>query len=265
MKKPYSAVSVRNLVFGEGLPKICVPLTPSCDKERISRLEKICSSPHDLIEWRVDFWEMPELIPGGTSRPDFSEAPLRSILSSIRKQIGDTPLLFTFRTKPEGGERSIRLQEYRDLVLAAAHSGMVDLIDLEYHLGEEFLRPLISAVQEAGVKVVGSCHDYQGTPSAEEITGTLCRIQALGADISKIAVMPQSRDDVLTLMKASIQMEEELADRPFITMSMGKLGGITRLAGTFTGSAVTFATAGAASAPGQMEAAKVQETLKLLH
>lgn len=76
--------------------------------------------------------------------------------------------------------------------------------------------------------------------------------------------MPQTRADVLRLLWASVQMKEQYADRPFITMSMGRMGSISRLAGTFDGSAVTFATAGRASAPGQMEASVLAQVLPSL-
>ena len=83
-------------------------------------------------------------------------------------------------------------------------------------------------------------------------------------DIAKLAVMPVSRGDVLRLLEVSVRMHENFADRPFITMSMGKLGGISRLAGSFDGSAITFATCGRASAPGQIPSEALMGILKLL-
>ena len=264
MTKKYAPIVVRSVILGDGIPKICVPFTPSCEAEWTAQLEQIRQSPHDLIEWRVDYWNPQGSFSTDEEIQDFPLQETDRLLSCLRRQIGETPLLFTFRTRPEGGERAICAQAYRSLALTAASSGMADLIDLEYHWGEDFLRSLIPDLQAQGAGVVGSCHDFQKTPSKDEITDTLCQIQALGADLTKMAVMPHSRMDVLKLTEASVRMEEELADRPFITMSMGALGAITRLAGTFTGSAVTFASAGAASAPGQMDAGKVQEALRLL-
>lgn len=49
-------------------------------------------------------------------------------------------------------------------------------------------------------------------------------MQELGADIPKIAVMPQSRKDVLTLLSATEEMASKYADRPIITMSMSATG-----------------------------------------
>ena len=63
-----------------------------------------------------------------------------------------------------------------------------------------------------------------------------------GADICKIAVMPQSPQDVLTLLQATYDASQ-IIDRPIITMSMGKTGAVSRLAGSTFGSAVTFGAA----------------------
>lgn len=89
-------------------------------------------------------------------------------------------------------------------------------------------------------------------------------MQDTGFDISKIAVMPRDREDVLELLFASASMQEDWADRPYITMSMGDLGEVTRICGSFSGSCVTFGTLGKASAPGQIEAEALRRILPCL-
>ena len=59
-------------------------------------------------------------------------------------------------------------------------------------------------------------------------------------------------------------MKERYADRPYITMSMGKLGLVSRISGELTGSAVTFGSASAASAPGQLPVGELRTILSLL-
>ena len=88
-----------------------------------------------------------------------------------------------------------------------------------------------------------SNHDFFKTPSKEEIISRLCAMQEKGADIPKIAVMPQSKKDVLTLLSATNEMVEEHANRPIITMSMAATGVISRLAGEVFGSCLTFGAA----------------------
>ncbi len=89
-------------------------------------------------------------------------------------------------------------------------------------------------------------------------------MQDLGADLPKIAVMPKSPQDVLTLLAATLTMKEKYATRPLITMSMGKSGGVSRVTGRLFGSAMTFGTVGQASAPGQIAIAKLREVMDIL-
>ena len=90
-------------------------------------------------------------------------------------------------------------------------------------------------------------------------------MQELGADIPKIAVMPQNKKDVLTLLAATEEMVNNYADRPIITMSMAATGVISRVCGEVFGSALTFGAVGKASAPGQMGAGELKEMLTTLH
>ncbi len=77
--------------------------------------------------------------------------------------------------------------------------------------------------------------------------------------------MPQSPQDVLTLLAATLTMKEKYATRPLITMSMGKSGGVSRVTGRLFGSAMTFGTVGQASArAGQIAIAKLREVMDML-
>lgn len=84
-------------------------------------------------------------------------------------------------------------------------------------------------------------------------------------DITKIAVMPRTRQDVLTLLSVAVEMEEHLGDRPCVTMAMGPLGVLTRISGSLTGNAITFGTCGAASAPGQLPCNELADILQWTH
>ena len=130
---------------------------------------------------------------------------------------------------------------------------------------DEIVKKIIEGAHAAGVKVVASNHDFFKTPDKDDIVGRLRKMQDLGADIPKIAVMPQNKKDVLTLLAATEEMANEYADRPIITMSMAGTGVISRLAGEVFGSALTFGAAAKASAPGQMGVQDLKQVLTLLH
>ena len=136
-------------------------------------------------------------------------------------------------------------------------------MDIEAFTGDDAVKAVVDTAHECGVKVVASNHDFHKTPDKEEIVSRLRRMQELGADIPKIAVMPQNKKDVLTLLCATEEMASEYADRPIITMSMAGTGVISRLCGEVFGSALTFGAVGKASAPGQMGAADLKTVLDL--
>ena len=118
---------------------------------------------------------------------------------------------------------------------------------------------------EGQVLVVASSHDFEKTPDEDTMLERLRYMDSQGADIPKLAVMPCDESDVAALLNATLRYKTEGGDKPVITMSMGRMGLLSRLAGEVYGSAVTFATAGKASAPGQISVDEVRYVLKLLH
>ena len=249
-----SWVEVRGVRIGEGIPKICVPIVGTTRDEILAAAKSFESVKKDVVEWRADWFE-------GV----FDFAQVEAVLKELRRVLGNTPILFTVRTANEGGEKAIEPAAYAELNKRAAATGLIDLVDVEAFTGDEVVRDIIESAHESGVVVVASNHDFEKTPEKDEIVRRLRKMQELGADIPKIAVMPQSRKDVLTLLSATEEMASEYADRPIITMSMSATGLISRLCGECFGSALTFGAVGKASAPGQMNASDLSEILNLIH
>ena len=247
-------VKVRNTVIGEGVPKICVPIVGVTKEDIIAEANALKDIPVDVVEWRVDWFE---------HAYDFDK--ILNVLQELRPALGELPLLMTFRTSKEGGEKEIEAEDYANLNISAAQSGLVDLVDVEVFTGDDIVKRIINAAHAANVKVVASNHDFDKTPDKDDIVSRLRKMQELGADIPKIAVMPQSKKDVLTLLTATEEMATEYADRPIITMSMAGTGVISRLCGEVFGSALTFGAAKKASAPGQMGVNDLSTVLNLLH
>ena len=247
-------VIVRNTVIGEGRPKICAPVVGHTMEEIQKEAESFASVPVDIAEWRADYFE------------DVFEADrLLEAAKVLRMTLGDMPLLFTFRTSKEGGEKEIEETQYKTLLHTIAASGYVDLVDVEIFMGEALSGQIIEDTHRCGVKVIGSNHDFHKTPSKEEIIRRLTKMQRLGADILKIALMPRTRRDVLTLLLATLEMQEQHTDRPLITMSMSGTGVISRLAGESFGSALTFGAVSNASAPGQIGVKELACVLDIIH
>ena len=167
--------------------------------------------------------------------------------------------------QPAGGEKEITMEQYTALNLAVAASGDADLIDVEIFSGDGVVKANIDGIHKAGALVVGSNHDFFATPEKDDIVSRLRKMQEMGADIPKIAVMPKSTADVLTLLAATAEMHETYADRPIITMSMSAKGVISRLSCEAFGSAMTFGAVGQVSAPGQIPVEQLRQVLDILH
>ena len=246
-------VTVRNLVLGDGDPKICVPVVAHTAGELQQSLAAVARTEYDMVEFRADFYF-----------DDDAEA-----LKRIRDSVGNCPVIYTIRTSEEGGEIAIAEDEYEARILRAAP--MIDLADIQLerlHMETQngtLHSRIIPKLHEAGVKVIGSWHCFTHTPDVHLMIGKMKAMQDEDCDISKIAVMPQNRSDVVKLILASLEMMDRHADRPYITMSMGSLGRITRAACSFTGSCVTYGMAGESSAPGQIPASRLGQMLNVLN
>jgi len=246
-------ITVRGIEIGAGAPKIIVPIVAATKTELLEQAKVLASTKLHVVEWRVDFYE-----------DAFQTQEVLTTLSAMR-DILEVPILFTFRTKKEGGEKEISMEDYIALNRAVAQSGNADLIDVEIFSGDQVVSDLISAAHAAGTLVVGSNHDFFATPSRADIVSRLRKMQDMGADIPKIAVMPTCTEDVLTLLAASSEMQKQYADRPIITMSMSAKGVISRLSGEVFGSSMTFGAVGRGSAPGQISVDALSQVLDILH
>ena len=48
-------VTVRGVVLGAGVPKICVPLVERTQQEILMEARAVCRLPVDVVEWRADY------------------------------------------------------------------------------------------------------------------------------------------------------------------------------------------------------------------
>lgn len=247
-------VEVRGLRLGEGTPKICSSIVGKSNEEIISEAEVLKGLKLDLVEWRVDYYQNVE---------DLNM--VKEMLVKLRKILKDLPLIFTFRSLKEGGNKEVSIDYYINLNKEIVKSGNIDLIDVELFMGDEVVTDIVESAHSNDVKVIISNHDFDKTPGKEEIINRLCKMQNLKADLPKIAVMPKTTSDVLTLLCATDKMINKYANTPIITISMSRLGVVSRIAGEIFGSAITFGASKVASAPGQIEVNELYKVLNIIH
>ncbi len=247
-------VAVKGVKIGEGIPKICVPIVGKTLEEILEEVQFLKTIDFDVVEWRVDFYDDVECID-----------KVKTSLEAIRSILIDKPIIFTFRSAEEGGEREIGTKFYFELNTSIIQTGLIDIVDIELFNDEIESKTLIDVAHKNNVAVIISTHDFNKTPSKEEIILRLRRAMELGGDIAKIAVMPICTKDVITLLDATNTMTEKYKDRPIMAISMGKQGIISRLAGGLFGSDMTFASAKKISAPGQIASGELRKIMSLLH
>mgnify|MGYP002225543819 CR=1 FL=1 len=114
-------------------------------------------------------------------------------------------------------------------------------------------------------RVIASHHDFDAIPDDRILRMLMEQMQQGGADVAKLAVMPQSADDVVRLLKLTNDMKQKYPTLPVVTMSMGALGVVSRMAGEIFGSCITFGAVGETSAPGQIAADKLEDILSVIH
>lgn len=191
-----NTIKVRDIEIGAGAPKIIVPIVGVTKDDIIAEAKTFDSTPVDMVEWRVDWFENV-----------FEFDKVEEVLKELRDALGNIPILMTFRTSKEGGEKAIEPEAYARLNVKAAQTGYVDFVDVEIFTGDEIVKKIIMTAYMLQVQGLSlQIHDFFKTPAQSDIVYRLRKMQDMGADIPKIAVMPQNKRDVLILLSATEEM-----------------------------------------------------------
>jgi 3-dehydroquinate dehydratase I len=235
-------ITLNGKSLGSGrFPTICTPLVGRTREQLLAELALACPKQPDLLEWRVDFF---------TAIGD--TAAVLAAAVAMRAAAGGIPVLFTRRSLREGGEPiALNEEQVVALITAVCASGTVEMVDFEMNNDPTHIAQVRAAAHAHGVQLLLSFHNFQSTPAQAVLCERFAQAQALGADVAKIAVMPQRLEDVLAVLAATLESSQKL-DIPLVSMSMGGYGAVTRLFGWVFGSAMGFAVGAATSAPGQV-------------
>lgn len=238
--------------MGEGLPKVCVSVMGRDAREITESAARALEAGAQVLELRADSL---------CAMPSISQA--QAACEAVRSVCGETPLIFTLRTARDGGAGGEDAAAYETLLCGVARTGLCDAIDVELSVGEAAFARIAQAVHAAGASVVGSSHEFGEIGDVTKAAQWLIRQEALGADIGKAAVMPQSREQAFALMHEMVSAGERLGV-PYIAIVMGQMGVVSRVCANAMGSCMTFGAAGRASAPGQIQARKLRNMLNEL-
>ena len=197
----------------------------------------------DIIEWRADF--LPK------------EAILQ-VAPAIFEKFASRELLFTLRTRAEGGEIDLDSAEYVQIIKDVAQLYQPEYIDFEYFSHKDVFEEMLDFPN-----LVLSYHNFQETP--ENMMEILSELTSLTPKVVKVSVMAHTEQDVLDLMNFTRGFKTLNPEQEYVTISMGKVGKVSRITSDVTGSSWSFASLDEASAPGQISLSSMKKIREILN
>lgn len=181
-------------------------------------------------------------------RVDLIGASLDELLEYLQKLRPECrlPLIGTIRETEQN--RGNRPESFRRIL------PFVDCVDIEIDtpINKE-------VIEDAGEKtVIVSEHNFDTTPSIDELNALLAKSIDLGADITKIATMAHGADDVTRLCRFT----DDNKDRNLVTIAMGEQGMVSRVIAPLFGSLFTYGCLDEPVAPGQLNVLHLLEELR---
>ncbi|PQQ11476.1 bifunctional 3-dehydroquinate dehydratase/shikimate dehydrogenase chloroplastic-like isoform X1 [Prunus yedoensis var. nudiflora] len=187
---------------------ICAPVMAESVDQMLVQMGKAREVGADLVEIRLDFLK------------NFS--PIQDLEILIKHS--PLPTLFTYRPAWEGGQYKGDDNKRQDALRLAMELG-ADYIDVELQVAHDFYNSIQGEKPEK-VKIIVSSHNYQKTPSTEEIGDLVARIQATGADIVKIATTALDITDSARVFQVLVHSQV-----PMIGLVMGRRAGVVSAPG----------------------------------
>lgn len=250
-------LKVREIVLQPGRPKVAVPLVSGYPADIIAECEEIRMLPCDIIEWRADNYLAAIDDLDGYLSDKNGYLDMIKILDDINYIAGDKPLIFTVRSKAQGGNVELTKSQLESIYGLVAETKLADMIDIELmdeagEIDAEWLRGQIDEVHRFGGKVIVSHHDFDKMPEPAALLDIVKDMYTMGADICKVAAMAADKKEAENMLKVCALLTKKNIG-PLIMLAMGEAGMATRVAAGRYGSCITFASGRAESAPGQAD------------
>ena len=136
--------------------------------------------------------------------------------------------MVTYRTVSQGGKGEMTYEAYMTL-LKIIKNHHCPMIDIEWNSDFDVFthRDLIDLAHRYNKQVVVSYHNFQETPDIDILKFTYYKMNQLNPDYVKIAVMPQDKEDVATLLEA-VATSADTLDAKVIGISMSSVGLVSR-------------------------------------
>lgn len=222
--------------------KLVVSIMPRT-LEEAQQLDRSRYDGADVIEWRADFLDKNEIL---------------TVAPAVFEKFAGREILFTLRTRGEGGQIDLTSEEYLAIIQDIQSIYHPDYIDFEFYSHREVFEQMLEFSN-----LVLSYHNFQETP--ENMMEILSELTSLSPKLVKVSVMAHNEQEVLDLMNYTRGFKTLNPEQEYVTISMGKIGKISRLTADLTGSSWSFASVGEESAPGQIPLENMRRIRELLN
>jgi len=152
------------------------------------------------------------------------------------------------------------LQSTRINLLKSAIDGGAKWIDIEVESDKDYALTLVKYAKNKNCKVIISYHNYNNTPNKKELNNIISECSKMGADLVKLATTVINKTDIINLLDLySLNI-------PILSLGMGELGKITRIAAIKLGAPFTFVSCDSedVTAPGQISESQMKNILNIL-
>lgn|GEM_PF-160849 len=213
------------------------------DPNRIIKIIASLSSPREFESPLITEADALEI------RLDMITEPIGERLHTLRSSFNG-PVILTVRSSDEGGAYAgdaLGLWEKIE-----PHLADIDMVDLEIRF-----RGLASKVKECNKTVIASCHQNR-MPDDTEMNSLIEELHSFG-DIIKIAVQPQSKDDMVCLLRKTAE-----CPHPIIMSVTGTVFRYARPLLCLFGSLYTYCYINSETSPGQYSIREMQLLAHLL-
>lgn len=174
----------------------------------------------------------------------YASTEVGDVIAEVRR-FANVPTIATIRITDEGGEWNGTSEDRLELFRAVIP--YVDAVDIE--LASSDILPHVVAAARADKKlVIVSNHNFDDTPSADELLAMATEARELGADFVKLSAMANSVKDVRTLAQFTLQNEA----MNLIVIAMGAHGTASRVFFPALGSRLTYAYSSSWPVSGQL-------------
>jgi len=263
--------------------KICVPIKVKNIEELQSQMTEIDKNYSDKVSvieiWFGEFFTK-EIISNTADIYAYAQQLLDEIFEYRKNLNTHFSLLFTLKPEKEQGSFAGTVSDTKEISRKIitkisecsqnTSKNTPDYLDLDYRFDEDNLYEFFEEIKRTrtsqnisknNFQLILSAHFFEGTPSFPSLKNRTQLMQNRGADIVKIAAMPQEEKDVLTIFRLSENFKRK--EIPYIAISMGSIGKISRVLTALWNGEMMFASLSKnnASASGQMTVTELSSLL----